>query len=528
MCIIQYISVGLLLFVFPLPITAKNNKPIITPDFTKISSARHLSQISYPRMQGHLDHLGFGLNKTGTIFVPFSISEASVANDICKAMVVQPDGKIILAGSTKYTDGKTYFALARYLPNGILDPTFGRVSTPYAGTTFIPFSISDGINDRANSVALQPDGKIVLGGWTNKDGITYFALARFTATGQLDPTFGKTNGLTAGTIFLPFTITNGDNDQATKIALQSDGKIILSGLSAFDRASYFAVARFTIDGQLDLSFDGKNGAPPGTNYIPFGIAGGTVDVATGLAVKSNGSIILGGYSEDITGQNTYFAVASFTPDGNLDPCFGGHNGSQPGTSYITFSIADLGLTDTTIDIATSLALTPDDAIVMGGFSTHGRNECSYFSLARFTSKGHLDTTFGKTKTPYAGTTFTSFNYANTDTTYHYATNLIIQADGAVIIGGWSSNTNNLTIENSQCYAALARFTANGLLDPYFGKEGIVHIPFSFSGAPSSALYETPYALALQTDQSILLGGRTSHTATQPAYFSLARCINSSR
>ena len=525
MDILRIVFIALLFLNIHLVIISKNNKALIISPSTTASSCTQIFDISHQPTQGYLDKLGFGLHKTGTVFIPFSIAGAIIANDICKAVVVQSDGKILLAGSTKYTDGKTYYALARYLPNGMLDPTFGRVSTPYAGTTFIPFSISGGINDRANSIALQPDGKIVLGGWTNKDGITYFSLARFTCNGELDTTFGQIEDPKTGTCFLPFTITGGQNDQATKITLQSDGKIVASGLSVFDTASYFAIARFMPNGQLDLSFGGENGAPPGTNYIPFGIAGGSLDVATGLAIQSNGSIIIGGYSEDATGLNTYFALSCFTSNGNLDQTFGGYNGSQPGTAYINFSIADLGLTDTTIDIATSLALTADDSILMGGFSTHGRNECSYVSLARFTPKGYLDTSFGKTKTPHAGTICINLTEPRLQTTYHYATNLVLQPNGSILIAGWSSNTNNFTLDESRCYATLARFTTKGLLDPHFGNKGIIHIPFSLSGAHNSKIYETPYAITLQVDQSILLGGRTSEGATQPAYFSLARFTN---
>lgn len=526
---LHYFSTPFLMLIFHLSLAAKSaKKPLIASGSVTVSSPAQITHLSSPRSQGSLDRLVFGPDKTGTVFVPFSISGASIANDMCKALAVQPDGKIILAGSTKYTDGKTYYALARYLPSGHLDPTFGRINTPSAGIAYIPFIISGGTNDRANSVALQPDGKIILGGWTNKDGITYFSLARFTATGQLDPTFGKTGRATAGTTFLPLTITGGTNDQATRLVLRRDGKILLGGLSTLDRSSHFALARFTSDGQLDLSFGGQNGAPPGTNYIPFGIAGGTVDVATGLAIQSNDSIVMGGYSEDITGHNTYFSAARFTQNGILDASFGGTNGSQPGTSCIKISIADLDLTDTAIDIATDLALQANDAIVMAGFSTHGRNECSYFALARFTAEGYLDTTFGKTETSQAGTVCLCPAMTDADTLYAYATSIVLQSNGSIIVGGWSSDTNNFTTDNSHCYAALARFTAHGILDTTFGKTGTIHIPFSISRANRTDMYETPYALTLDHNQSILLGGRTSQRAYQPAYFSLARFINFSQ
>lgn len=111
-----------------------------------VTTPGQLQQYSSPAAQGFLDRLTFakpqqGGNGTGTSYIPFSISGRTVANDQCNAITVQPDDCILLAGLTTAPNGTTYFALARYLSNGELDPTFGQVGTAQAGTQCIPFTI---------------------------------------------------------------------------------------------------------------------------------------------------------------------------------------------------------------------------------------------------------------------------------------------------------------------------------------------------------------------------------------------------
>jgi uncharacterized delta-60 repeat protein len=130
---------------------------------------------------------------------------------------LQPDGKIVAAGSAIQSSGGVNFALARYDSGGNLDPAFGaggKVTTDFAGS-----------NDRAFAVALQPDGKIVAAGATiqNNSGISDFGLARYDAGGNLDPAFG-TGGKVVTDFFRSF-------DEAYAVALQPDGKIIAAGVT---------------------------------------------------------------------------------------------------------------------------------------------------------------------------------------------------------------------------------------------------------------------------------------------------------
>ena len=152
-------------------------------------------------------------------------------SDSAQAVAIQSDGKIVAAGGTfSFPSGD--FAVARYNVDGSLDPTFGsggKVTTDFGGF------------DAASAVVIQPDGRIVAAG---RSGGGDFALARYNADGSLDPTFGSGGKVT--------TDFGGGFDAAFGVALQTDGKIIAvgQGASSFD----FALARYNADGSLDPTF----------------------------------------------------------------------------------------------------------------------------------------------------------------------------------------------------------------------------------------------------------------------------------
>src|SRR5262249_7428560 len=138
------------------------------------------------------------------------------------------------------------FAVARYNPNGTLDTSFGAGGVATTNPT-------GGTSDRAYSVLLQPDGRIVLvGGSAGGNSVAHFALSRFTTTGAIDPSFGG-----SGTVL---TDLPGTYEQAFDAALQPDGKIVAVGQvnPGVSPPTYnFAVARYNPDGSLDSSFGGS-------------------------------------------------------------------------------------------------------------------------------------------------------------------------------------------------------------------------------------------------------------------------------
>jgi uncharacterized delta-60 repeat protein len=352
------------------------------------------------------------------------------------AVALQPDGKIVVAG---YHDGE--FALARYNTGGSLDPTFdgdGRVTTSFGA----------GANADAWAVVLQADGKIVAAGPTSSGGANSdFALARYNADGALDTTFDGDGKVT--------TPVGTGSDEASALALQSDGKLVAAGWSSGD----FALVRYNADGALDTSFDGDG-------KLTTAVGAGA-DAAYGVKVQADGKIVAAGSSSN--GANMDVAVVRYASDGSLDAGF-------DGDGKVTTPI---GSSD---DEAYALALQADGKIVAAGYSGAFRD----FALVRYDTGGALDTTFdgdGKLTTDFA-------------TSDDEAWALAVQPDGKLVAAGSSS-------ENF----ALARYASDGSLDASFDGDGRVTTNF-----PSSSL-DYGYGLAIQPDDRIVLVGSTvvSHT-----------------
>jgi uncharacterized delta-60 repeat protein len=139
--------------------------------------------------------------------------------DRANALGLDPDGKIVAAGESTI-EGVTDFAIARYLPDGSLDPSFGA-----NGTVLTKFGRSA---NGANAIAIRPGGRIVIVvvGYSGvEDGGFDFALARYRTDGQLDPTFGV-----GGEVITDFVDTRGV-DVAKAVAIQANGKLVVSGYS---------------------------------------------------------------------------------------------------------------------------------------------------------------------------------------------------------------------------------------------------------------------------------------------------------
>jgi uncharacterized delta-60 repeat protein len=196
--------------------------------------------------------------------------------DHARAVAVQKDGKILAAGySNEGSDGD--FALARYLPNGALDPSFdgdGRL------TTDLFFG-----DDIANAVRIQKDGRILAAGRSEDPGGFNFALARYLRDGSPDPAFGEG----AGRLSTSFAL-HGD-EGVTALALQKDGRIVAGGYAEDGPNRNFAVARYRKGGALDSGFGGTGAMPGGltTDVTDF-------DHAQAVALQKDGKIVVTGYT----------------------------------------------------------------------------------------------------------------------------------------------------------------------------------------------------------------------------------------
>lgn len=295
-------------------------------------------------------------NLDGTLDTSFGGTGAVVTPiggdvDRAFAVAVQPDQKIVVAGFRRQ-EGVEAFALARYLPDGTLDPTFdgdGKVVTAIGS-----------LEDTAYAIAVQGDGKIVAAGFTrtaqNKD----LALVRYLPDGSLDPTFGA-----AGKAVLPI----GGDDEAAAIALQGDGKIVVAGYTSVAGRDLL-VARFTAAGVPDATFNGT-----GFRVVEFGTGN---SFGEGVVLEPGGGILAAGHAH--VGSVDHFAVTRLTANGALDP-------TLAGTGQLTTPVG-------TTAQGQAIALDANGRFVVAGTARIAGNDD--LAIVRYNANGSLDTTFGGT------------------------------------------------------------------------------------------------------------------------------------
>ena len=258
-----------------------------------------------------------------------------------RAMVIQPDGRIVVAGSAG-------FSVARLMADGSLDASFGSGG-----------QVQTLIRGQAYAMALQTDGRIVLAGYAEpvQGAGSVLALARYDSDGSLDVSFG------AGGVVL------GDSPGiASAVAVQPDGRIVVVG-------GAFLVTRFNADGTLDAGFGSG-----GQVVVPFGEVGFD-SLANAILVQPDGRIVVAGGT---TLSRYDFAIARLDPDGNLDQGFG-HDGMVTTDFNGGF------------DQIRALVLQPDGRIVAAGYGgpAHRLPNDNHFALARYEPNGALDRSFGQ-------------------------------------------------------------------------------------------------------------------------------------
>ena len=351
-----------------------------------------------------------------TTFVP-----APGTNDAVNIVIPQPDGKVIAAGRFTFANGVARNRIARFNSNGSLD------------TTFDPGTGADG---EITAAVLQPDGRIVVAGlFTSFNGFTHNRVCRLNANGSVDQTFGLGNGIntaalalalqsdgriivggnftqvdltlrnflarlnTNGSVDLSFDPGNGPSGNVNAIVLQPDGRIIIGGtFIGYNGFARGGIARVLANGALDPSFD--SGVGTGGNVFA-------------LALQHNGQIVLGGSFVQDSGTNRSF-IARVFGDGSLDFGF-----NPVPNSWVQ-----------------SLAVEPDDRILVGGLfidiDGFGRNR-----IARLNTNGSVDLTFD----PGAGCVGSLTNDA---TQVH---SIALQQFGRILAGGIFTSYDNQLRDN---------------------------------------------------------------------------------
>jgi len=195
------------------------------------------------------------------------------AGDGAAAIAVQPDGKLVVAGVATI-NGNSAFALARYNSNGALDLSFGT-----GGKSTTDFG---GRFERATSVALQGDGKIVVAGGSVIALFNDFAVARFNSNGTLDTSFG-----TGGKVLTDF----GVSAEADSVIVQLDGKIVVAGEANINGGYNFELVRYNSNGTLDASFGTSGKVTTDVGLLDRGFSYAR---AKSAAVQPDGKIVLAG------------------------------------------------------------------------------------------------------------------------------------------------------------------------------------------------------------------------------------------
>jgi uncharacterized delta-60 repeat protein len=374
------------------------------------------------------------------------------ALDRANGVTIQPDGRIIAAGSTFQAGPGFDFALARYNTDGTLDASFGS-----DGTVTTDFGSSE---DLALGVAIQPNGKIVAAGFSRQAGtFEDIALARYNRDGTLDASFGSDGPVTSD--------FGSSNDQAAGVAIQPNGRIVAAGSSTQAGTFDFALARYNPDGTLDASFG--SGGKVTTDF------GSSSDTGTGVAIQHNGAIVVAGSSNQ-AGTGFDFALAQYNTDGTLDASFG--SGGKVTT--------DFGSSN---DQAAGVAIQPNDKIVAAGQSLQPGPTGDDFALARYNPDGTLDASFGS-----GGKVTTDFG-----SSLDRAQGVAIQSNGRIVAAGLSNQAGTFDF-------ALARYNPDGTLDASFGSGGKVTTDFG-------STLDLANGVAIQPHGRIVAAGLSNQAGT---------------
>ncbi len=350
------------------------------------------------------------INSNGSVDPAFN-PNSGVGSGSVDELALQSDGKVLLAGIFSSYDGAARSGLARTNSNGSVDSTFFDLLSPGA----------------VHSISVQQDAKIVIGGSFSKvNGISRNGLARLNADGSLDNLFNPGSGT-------DFTVL--------ETALQTDGKIVIGGTFAtYNGVARSGIARVNADGSLDTSFN------PGT-----GIAGSFRQL-NALAVQTDGKIVLGGLFTSFNGV-ARSRIARVNSNGSLDTSFDpgtGINASSGGTPFVN-----------------DLVVQPDGkVVVVGSFLSY--NSVVRANFVRTNPDGSLDGTFNPGTGPLG-----------------IVTGLALQPNGKILIGGSFAQYNGVN------RGGITRVNGDGSLDTSF--------------EPGSGTFNV-FAIAVQTDSRIVMGG----------------------
>ncbi len=369
-------------------------------------------------LQGDYDFVIVRYNSAGSLDNTFgggtgkvSCNFGALYDDYAIDMVLEANGNITLAGHTTSPSTGVYICLARFLPDGEVDMsfgTFGQVIVPTGSDYYV-----------IEAMDVSSTGKYAV---TGRETPSTFFVAQFNNDGTIDTGF-DTDGIVT---FDPVVGMNKGND----IKYQSDGKLVVTGYYSGNLAINVIVARYNTDGTLDNTFslDG---------IVETDFLNNSADEGSALHLYDNGKILVAG----VTGSD--IALIRYNSDGTLDLTF---NGS--GKKSIDFGAAES---------ATAITVQPDGKLLLAGTTDLGVN--GSYMLVRTDSDGMVDNTFGTNG--QVVTTFGSYDYA-------VLNSIALQPNLRIVVtGGAGDLADALDIATARYLSGLnlgvADFSANGII-----------------------------------------------------------------
>ncbi|MBV5330793.1 MAG: hypothetical protein JZU65_24695, partial [Chlorobium sp.] len=378
-------------------------------------------------------------------------------SDSGNSIVLQTDGKIVVAGeSTDDSDGG--FGVVRYNVDGSLDTTFdgdGKVTTGFGNR-----------KTKANSVALQSDGKIVVAGKALVSGGGDFAVVRYNVDGSLDKTFDGD-----GRIITDF----GAYEEAASVTVQSNGKVLVVGYTGVDGSGGgdFVLVRYNTDGSLDTTFDGDGMVTTDLGDMAY---------ANSVLVQSDGKIVVIGDMVTDESGGSDIVMVRYDTDGSLDMSFG------IGGKVVT----DIGYGD----FARSAVMQDDGRIVVTGrqYSSGGESGSEDVMVLRYNTDGDLDTTFS-----LDGISIADFGEAE------HPRSVTLQTDGKIIVTGYSAPPGS----SGDSDVMVLRYNTDGDLDTTFSDDGVVKTKVWDESSGNDVV--------VQSDGMILVAGSTENSGDDEAH-----------
>jgi uncharacterized delta-60 repeat protein len=364
-------------------------------------------------------------------------------------VAIQSDGKIDVAAFFS-----TQIGVLRLSTSGAIDKTFGTSGyAKPAGAT--------GLGE-VDDLKITNGKLLLVGDQADSSGAR---VVRLTSGGAQDSTFGSGGVATAQLL----SVGNGNGEVLDGFAIQSDGKLLLSGYSPFIAINQSVVLRLSADGKLDTSF-GEGGR---SSTVGSGNAGQYNDVV----IQSDGKIVAAGYALSLASGTIDFLIDRYNANGTLDTSFG-----SGGRVMIDF--------DSARDEANSITLAGGKIIVSGDAQSLSDHH-TQIGIVRLNGDGTLDKTFNAT-----GKRFQSVA-ASTDGSLGPVVNAV-QADGSIIIGTETEPGSSSRV------GVVMRFTPGGAIDSGFADNGTFLLSYDLLNYPSGSAKK----ILIQNDGKILVGGET--------------------